>query len=242
MEYKFIETYSDFVLNETLKTIDIDKTIESVERELLLMKFEFLLNKINNKINLHIILNKKDKKNFIKEIDYILSLLTDRFGWFPSKMELTNNRGMKIVLKYDKNDIIERFNSIYSYKIEFEAKDDNIEDLPEKLYHLSIQEYEDKINKNGLCLKSKSKISKHLHRIYVCKDVKHCYKLIPNMKFNYDNIKFYNHKNNIDDGWIIYEIDCKDLDIKIFNDPNYEGGYYLIDNIHPDRLKIYDKE
>ena len=157
-------------------------------------------------------------------------------------MELTNPIDMIIVLKYDKEDIINRYNNIYSYKIEFEPKNDIVEDLPDKLFHLSIQEYKDKTDKNGLCLKSKSKISKHLDRIYVCKDVKYCYNLIPNMKFNYDNIKFYNSKNNIDDRWIIYEIDCKDLDIKIFNDPNYEGGYYLIDNIHPDRLKIYDKE
>lgn len=48
MQYKFIETYSDFILNETLKTIEIDKTIEPISNEFSLMKLNFNIIKKDN--------------------------------------------------------------------------------------------------------------------------------------------------------------------------------------------------
>jgi len=57
------------------------------------------------------------------------------------------------------------------------------------------------------------------------------------MKIYYDN-----RRDNINDKWIIYEIYTDDLNIKIFKDPNYINGYYIIDNIPNNIIKVIDKE
>ena len=41
MNHKFIETWSDFILNETLKTHDIDLTLYNVNNELSLLRLNF---------------------------------------------------------------------------------------------------------------------------------------------------------------------------------------------------------
>ena len=242
MKYKVIETYSDFILNETLKTIDIDKTIEKIDRELSLMKVNFNIEKLNNKIKFEYFPNKNNKELYDSEINYIQTLFLDRFGWFPSTMEIINNDDKKYINKYNKNFIKSKYKIVKKITVIFEPKYDIEENIPERLYHLSIQQYYDNIIKFGLFPKSKSKKSYHLDRIYICKNVNQCYNLIKFMKNEYHFYKNLNPKNTINDKWIIYEINSKDLDIKMFKEPNYEGGYYIIDNIHPNRLKIYDKE
>ena len=62
------------------------------------------------------------------------------------------------------------------------------------------------------------------------------------MKFHYKNRKINNKKDNLNDKWIIYEINTSGLDIKLYKDPNYINGYYIIDNIPSDLIKIIDKE
>jgi hypothetical protein len=62
------------------------------------------------------------------------------------------------------------------------------------------------------------------------------------MKMIYNQQKWSNPKSKINDTWIIYEIDTKDLDIKLYYDPNYLGGYYTLSNIPPKNIKIIDFE
>ena len=59
------------------------------------------------------------------------------------------------------------------------------------------------------------------------------------MKLNYSE---KSSLNKINDKWIIYEIDTKGLDIKLYKDPNYSNGYYVVDNIYHSNIKIYEKE
>lgn len=236
--YKFIKKYSDFILNETLKTIDLNKAYKDIKLELGLMnKFNYKLSIYESKLNLNIFdLNKLENIGLI--IDYIDSLFIDRYGYFPSNMEILYLGKNNKILPYDEDFIIKNYLNIKDIKITYEPKYDKIEKLPNKLYHISIQEYKDKINKNGLIPKSKSKLSKHLDRIYVCSDINDCYKLILKMKLIYSDDKFKNHNTK----WIIYEIDTNNLDISLYKDPNYNGGYYIVENISPNNLKIIDKE
>jgi hypothetical protein len=62
------------------------------------------------------------------------------------------------------------------------------------------------------------------------------------MKFHYKIRKTNNKKDNLNDKWIIYEIVTSGLDIKLYKDPNYINGYYIVDNIPSDLIKIIDKE
>ena len=229
--YKLIKSYSEFVLNETLKTHDIDKTIYNIDWELSLMYYEFNIIKVDNMIELEL----KNLDHLKIKLDHLDSLFIDRHGWFPSKMILTKQNGMSNKLAYSEEKIL-KINDLSIVKIVYEPKYDIERVIPDKLYHLTIREYINKINKNGLVPKSKSKLSNHLDRIYVCKDQSDCYKLIAKMKL------YFLDKKHIDFRYVIYEIDMIGLNIKMYNDPNFSKGYYIIDNINKERLTIVDKE
>jgi LytS/YehU family sensor histidine kinase len=95
-------------------------------------------------------------------------------GWFPSKVIIKNLSGMTNDLQYNRDYLIKNMNFIEIVEIKFESKFDIELNIPDKLYHLSIKEFEKSILKNVLSPKSKSKISYHDSRIYVCKHVINC--------------------------------------------------------------------
>jgi len=239
MKYDFIKKWSDFILNETLKTNDIDIVIKQVESDIRLSGIECNVSKDDTKIELEL-LNFNDLIELQVMFDYLNSLFIDRNGWFPSKMKLFNNKSNN-TLKYDENYLFNNQKTLNKIIITYEPKFDKIVDIPNKLYHLSIQEYTDKILKNGLIPKSKNKKTIHLDRIYLCSNPEDCYHLIPNMKYDYVKRKNINKLNKINTDWIIYEIDTKNIE-KLYKDPNYiDKGYYIVDNINPKDIIIYDE-
>jgi len=244
MNHKFIETWSDFILNETLWTHDIDLTIRNIRNELSMIRLDFDIQKnINNSISL-----KLNGFRYMRDINSCLDILNnlfiDRHGWFPSKMNIKNFSGMCNLFPYNEEILRDSTKNIYYQDVEivYESKYDIEENMnSDKLYHLSIQEYKKNILKNGIVPKSKSKLSKHLDRIYLCRDIGGCYNLINSMRQLYREVKL-NRRSKLNDKWIIYEIDTNELDIKLFKDPNYEGGYYIVDNISPSIIRIIDEE
>jgi hypothetical protein len=58
----------------------------------------------------------------------------------------------------------------------------------------------------------------------------------------YSQQKWSNPKSKINDKWIIYEIDTTGLDMKLYSDPNYIGGYYTLINIPSKSIKIIERE
>ena len=217
--------------------------------------YEVVLDKVNFLPN-HLIYNIIHKKsdnlihfeisyfNKLSEIsktfDAIESYFINMMGWFPSTMIVTNLTGMKNSMQYNRNFLIKTMDFIDKVKIKFESKFDIVSDVPSKLYHLSIKEFQNSILKNGIS--PKSKISYHDSRIYVCKSILSCKSLIPNMKMIYIQQKWSNPKSKINDKWVIYEINTSELDIKLYYDPNYLGGYYTLTNIPPSNIKIIDFE
>lgn len=189
-----------------------------------------------------------DKDKFLNIKDKLFNL----YGWFPSEIE-TLSLGWNRKFKYDDNFLFNKNYNIDSVNIKFESKFDIINtNIPNKLYHLSIQEYSNKINKQGLICKFKSKLTSHDYdgRIYLFDNLESCEKLINSMKMFYnqekDNIiySFSNPKKiyNKDTKWIIYEIDSIKAGInKLYKDPNSDGYYYL-DNIKKESISILKKE
>ena len=241
----FITTYSEFMINETLKSHDINLTYKNVNRELSLLRINFNININRNKIEITL-LGFKFLRDLNSYFDLLNNLLIDRHGWFPSEMEITNISNMKMLLPYDESYLKDNTRNLYyqDVKIIYEQKYDQILITPKKIYHLSIQEYENNVLKVGLIPKSKSKLSKHLDRIYLCSDPKDCYNLIPKMNFIYGSKKLSNKKNNINTKWIIYEVNMDNLDIKFYREPNYSSSTagYIIDNIPNNKIKIFNKE
>jgi hypothetical protein len=239
-----ITTFSDYIfkLNEGLiKTYDIEKTVRMIDNEMGLMSsydYNIIIND-NNTISLflykfHI------TDNLDLKFNHINSLFINRFGWFPSIMKMENISGMKKITQYDENYLLNNKKYINIVEIIYESKFDLEVKIPNKLYHLSIQEFKNKIFKNGIIPKSKSKLSKHLDRIYVTDNIEYCKLLIPKMIFHYELSK--TQKSKINTKWVIYQIDTNDLDIKLYKDPNYENGYYVIDNIPKDNIKIIEEQ
>ena len=243
-----IYDFNEYLLNETLKTYDIDQTIRMVQDKLDLQFINAIVSKdINNSIK--IVINDVSYNNtFSLCLDVINTMMINTFGWFPSKMLMINTVGQPNNKKYDDDFLKDNYRIIKKVDIMYEAKYDLESNIPNKLYHLSIQEFENKIFKNGLIPKSGNKLSKHLDRIYVCNNIKDCKTLINDMKLNFFNIKYYNKKNKLNIKWIIYEINTKlpnkpkDFKLRLFKDPNYINGYYLVDNIPPQNIKIIEKE
>ena len=147
----FITTYSEFMINETLKTHDINLTYNDVNRELSLLRFNFKINITSNKIEITL-LGFRYLIGIKIYLDVLNNLLIDRHGWFPSEMEITNITNMKNIFPYNEDVLLDNNHNLYyqDVKITYEAKYDTLINTPNKLYHLSIQEYEKSVVK---CLK-----------------------------------------------------------------------------------------
>jgi hypothetical protein len=164
-------------------------------------------------------------------------------------MYITNLHGLNNLLKFDWDYItyvnecgVPRWKYFKDIKIKYESKYDVEVNCPKLLYHLSIQQYTNDISKRGLIPKSKNKKSKHLDRIYVCSQIKDCYNLIESMKTSLIGLYPPKTLKGINTKWIIYQLNIKDMKIKLFKDPNYKGGYYIVENIPPDKIITIDFE
>jgi hypothetical protein len=101
MNYKFIKCWSDFILNETLKSYDIDFVLDHISHEiaLTLPDLDFVLEKQDNKLILILnVFNIIDKT--VLFFKFLNSLFIDRNGWFPSAMTLKNIQNKNNILKY----------------------------------------------------------------------------------------------------------------------------------------------
>jgi hypothetical protein len=225
-------------LNEGLiKTYDIDFVIDKSLQMLSVLNINFDIQKNpNNTIKLNLY---DFNKVYIKELFNLLnSNFVNMFGWFPSYMYMTNVSGMKNQMNYDEKYLENVYSYLKEVSIIYESKFDIEINIPKKLYHISIKEYKDKILKKGIIPKTKSKLSVHDNRIYVCSTLQDCLDMIPKMKFY-----FFNKNPKINTQWVIYEILTDDMDIKLYKDPNYlDKGYYLLGNIPPNNIKITQEE
>ena len=246
-----ITTFSNFIyqINEGLiKTLDINRTINIIETEMNLFScYDFSIsgNSINNTISLTLN-NFNLMDNFNLKFEHINSLFINRCGWFPSTMKLKNMSDKPNTLSYDESYLVENKKYLKTVEIIYESKFDLETNNIPILYHLSIQSYKDSILNKGLIPKSKSKLTKHLDRIYVCDNIIDCKKLIPKMKLHYmlleDEERVKGRKPKRNTKWIIFEINNSNLKLKLYNDPNYDNGYYVIENIPNEYIAVVEEE
>jgi hypothetical protein len=232
-----------FRLNEGLiKTYNIDIVIDKLDyffKDLKII-YDVYKNPSNEKIILEIE-NFNKIFNIIDVINIIENYFINISGWFPSSIKLENIHGMFNTFLYDKNYLITNSDFIKSIKITFESKFDLITKTPDRMYHLTINEFNDKIMKHGLVPKNKSKKSIHPERIYLCETIDSCEKLILQMEIYYAELKYKNKNLKIDINWIIYEVIIP-KDIKLYKDPNYVEGFYTTDNIPSNCLKVVKRK
>jgi hypothetical protein len=244
-----IRYFSDFIhsLNEGLiKTLDSGKVSSDITRSLKRMGLSVMCDFTEERITLKLDDFDRVPLNQVENIlDHIMAGVVNRGGWFPASMTLVNLFGRSVTGRFDYHHIIQNHGYIASIELVFEAKFDIESHIPEKLYHLTIKEYEKSILRKGLVPRSGSKLTSHLDRIYLCKTVEDCKRLIPQMLFYYtgekdDNIykkgkKLY--KKDLTP--VIFEIDGKSLN-KLYRDPNYHQGFYTMDNVPKEMLRKID--
>ena len=256
MEYVY--TFESFInkINEGLiKSYDVDKTTQDISRIMSSYNLKYSII-VNNNNTFEIFIDDFDRIKYLKPtIEYILDTIFNLYGWFPSKLEATNFFGSTNKFNFMKDYLLNPSNHLVNIKITFESKFDKIDtNIPEKLYHLTIQQYGKDTLQKGILPKSKSKLSSHDYdgRVYLCKTIDKCKNLINPMYIFYSkekdsilysgkNIKKTYYKNT---KWVIYEIDTKVANIKtLYQDPNYPNvGYYYLNSIKREAIKIVDKE
>jgi hypothetical protein len=247
-----IKNYKDYFdsINEGLiKTLDGEKGVNYLVQTLSVLNFNVSGRFENDIISFSINNFNKIQNNRLDDLfDTISSILTNLYGWFPSNMIIVNENKMLTNKKFSEGYLKLNKDIIESVTIQFDSKFDEIDNNNlDKLYHLSIQEYDKKIRKYGLSPRSKSKLSSHSDRVYICKSIDDCKLLIPQMKLYYseekdNNIyKLGNKKYRKNSKWIIYEID-NEKNIVLYKDPRYINGYYTLENINPENIKEIEKE
>lgn len=154
-------------------------------------------------------------------------------GYFVSIFEFYDSRN-KHIYSLNYRDLSKLFlkelnNNIkksHYLQIQIESKFNNRVGLNNKLYHITNTKYIENILKNGLIPKSKNKKAHHLDRIY----------------FGSDPVVVRGLAIQFGSGdYSILEIDTNDLDIKVYDDPDFTGyGSYTHENIPPKFIKVID--
>jgi len=163
-------------------------------------------------------------------LDAVLNVINN-FGYYPSYMWLSK-QCIENNFKYD-IEILEN-NLMDSFTIGFDSKyddslykNDNI--VPDTAYHLSPEK--NKILKYGLIPKSKNRINTYSDRIYLFYDLTNYKNFLKNLKLN-------DVKNDIKKEYNLFEVSLKNLDIIIHTDPYFKKGFYIYDNIKPNRIEL----
>lgn len=192
-----------------IKTTNIGKTINIIQKQFPSLSIE--KNKENNTFKIRGI----NQTNFP-----LLLKLTNNLGWFPSWVSSPFYNG-----KYFKDVEVNE-----TSKIKFEAKyDEKIENIPQFLYHISPIENIEKILQKGLSPKSRSKASFHPERVYLLKSSEEAESLAD---------MFYTKTGET--LWGLLEINTSMIPgdyLRLYKDPNYDYGYYTLNNIPPQAIK-----
>lgn len=103
-------------------------------------------------------------------------------------------------------------------------------DVPDFVYHVTSGKKLEKILKQGLVCKSKSKKSYHPERIYLGTEIN-------TLKYLYRDIDF-----DVSDP-VVLKIDLRGIKekMKFYEDPHFETGIYTTDNIPPNRIISYER-
>lgn len=165
------------------------------------------------------------------ELTNLLSL-TNNLGWYPTNM--TYGPDFNDTIKWDKKqEAIKRLfiNKYKTIKFLFEPKyDTQALSFEARLYHITPTIYVEKILKNGLVPKSRSKKAYHPERVYLSRTLVDAQRLIPIFKANTEI-----------DNWTILMVDTILLNnLHLYKDQNFKDrGYWTLNTISPASLKVY---
>jgi hypothetical protein len=203
-----------------IKTIEIGKAISILKKQF--QDINVYIYKINKEINSFKI--NIDRPSF-KIIKKILTI-SNNLGWYPSFFRYKTKED-KIAADKWNDDILKVLEQLDEITIDFEAKFDiEIDKIPKALYHITPLINWEKIKKNGLAPKSRSKATFHPDRIFLANNEQDAEEL---------GSKFY-QKTGVKD-WVVLKINTALVPgdyLKLYQDVNYKDkGFYTLNNIPP---------
>jgi hypothetical protein len=228
-----IKRFEEFINEGLIKSATTDQVIKNLTTDIGLSTesvwVEDGLSKGTSKIKIEF-----DSKNADK-LPKVHQRLTNVFGWFLSSVAtddlsqpflereeidhiISNPKESAELIKSNFKDYGYELGLVFIYEPKFDKKSEKIDTL----YHITDFDNIEKIEKQGLIPKSKSKKSIHPERIYLG-----------------------TNKEDLLDGplseWVnkpvLYEIDNRELNLKLHKDVNMENAVYTTDNIPPSKLK-----
>lgn len=175
-----------------------------------------------------------DFKNFDKESYILFKQLVNNAGYFISLIYIEYLNGKNEVEKYSENlllKILGNKNNCKKIELTLEKKYDSKYPQIRFLYHVTPIFNINKIKKNGLCPKTKSKKSYHPERVYLTKRKEDAIKAVDLFK-KYENSEY-----------VLLKVDTKKIKhrITIYNDPNFTMGFYTYDVLPPYSISIEQK-
>lgn len=144
--FKFFKDYIDSINEGLIKIYKGDIVIEQILSSLKSMNLNVSGEYSKNKLILTLFNFNTIPLNKIEHIfDQITTIVINQGGWFPSTMKLNKLTNITKSDRFDFYKIININDELESVTIIFESKFDDIDyDIPNKLYHLSIKEYDKK--------------------------------------------------------------------------------------------------
>lgn len=217
-----------------IKTTPIGETVSILKKKF--PNWFFRYNKDENDFEIEIL---KIKDGIEPEyFDKLLPLLNN-LRWFISFMKIQGNwdsemkTAINIEDKYNEKILKNSFANpkIHTIILDCEAKFDiKVNKIPVELYHITPIKYWDKIQKQGLVPRSRSKASYHPDRVFLAKTEQYAEDL---------GKKFY-QKTGITE-WAVLKIHTDLIPgeyFTLYKDPNYtDRGFYTLNNIPPQAIE-----
>lgn len=190
-----------------------------------------------------------DDGKFTVETYIEFLILINNLGYFISIMKVTNDKNIPKPIKpldFKENYLDDKYlNKFIKYEIILEPKYDIKHQLKTNvLYHVTEQKYIERINKNGLIVKSKNTKTHHPERIYCVYNLEDAKAYIKSKNFYYltnrDDREQPNKTKFKEIKFEILKITLpEDNDIVFYEDPNFKGkGIYTYDNISSNYIEV----
>lgn len=224
--------YNDSIIEELLKKYKKPNINEGLIQFVSPQKALQILNRIVGEKNITLLKERGVLFVNITDVDDLgkLKSTIQNIGYFISEIIFMEKGGEKYeTIKYTESSMHNCFKNKNNYKkliIQVNGKYINQVEIPEYLYHITIQMNLPKISKIGLVPKSKSKKVYHPERIYLTSNFEDASLLKDKFQEYYQS------------SMVILKISTKYLkDFKLYNDPDYSNcGVFTLDNIPPKNI------
>lgn len=231
---KHLKLYEQFVEEGLIKTVDVDKFISRINDMMQQKGYLHFLDdsRVDKDGHVWLMINMEEEGDKQIELTKDLISLINILGYYVSHATLKgeeiadqervpkNNDNFLMVMKNAKAD-----KRVQAVQVLFEPKFEQKSRGAATLYHITEERHLEKIMKIGLVPKSKSKVTYHPERIYLCNKAA--------MAAIYGKYRQYVKTP------VILQVSTKGL--TLYPDINAgAGAYWTSENISPDRIKVLE--